>query len=214
MLNPRSLKNAFNSSALAMMFVALGGATSIYAQRTPSAATQRPVETSTTAAPTTPAPVSVKVKYQGGVIGYPQKRDGTLSFDDINSRLVFRDKKTGTELFSIPYSAIVVAYADNQSRRPAGSVIAASAVPYGLGLPALLIKKKYRYLALQYRDDEARVFGTTSFKVDNKPLLESTLNAVGTKAKLTKRGEIFIRPRPNRDDGDTMIRSFPLPPPQ
>lgn len=196
------------------MFVTLGGATSVHAQRTPSAATQRPVEASTTTAQTTSAPTSVRVKYQGGVIGYPQKREGTLSFDDINSRLVFRDKKTGTELFSIPYSAIVVAYADNQSRRPSGSVIAASAVPYGLGLPALLIKKKYRYLSLQYRDDEARVVGTTSFKVDNKPLLESTLNAVGAKAKLTRRGEIFIRPRPNRDDGDSMTTVVPLPPPQ
>jgi len=215
MLKPRSLKVAFYSGALAMFVALLGGASSIYAQRTPSAATQRPVETSTaTTNTTTPAPASVRVKYQGGVIGYPQKREGTLSFDDINSRLVFRDKKTGTELFSIPYNAIVVAYADNQSRRPSGSVIAASAVPYGLGLPALLIKKKYRYLSLQFRDDEARVVGTTSFKVDNKPLLESTLNAVGTKAKLTRRGEIFIRPRPNRDDGGTMMRSFPLPPPQ
>lgn len=213
MLIPRSLKAAFYSGALMAMLVAFGGADSINAQRTPSAATQRSVETSTTTQATS-APTSINVKYQGGVIGYPQKREGVLSFDDINSRLVFRDKKTGTELFSIPYGAIVVAYADNQSRRPSGSVIAASAVPYGLGLPALLIKKKYRYLSLQFRDDEARVVGTTSFKVDNKPLLDSTLNALGAKAKLTKRGEIFVRPRGSRDpdDSDTTSTALPLPP--
>ncbi len=209
MLKPRSDKFAFGFASLALCVV-LGGANAIYAQRTPTAATQRPVETSTANIPT--APSSVKVKYQGGVLGYPQKRDGMLTFDDINSRLIFRDKKSGTELFSIPYSAIVVAYADNQSRRPTGAVIAASSVPYGLGLPALLVKKKYRYLALQYRDDETRVVGTTSFKIDNKPLLESTLNTLGAKAKLTRRGEIFIRPRPKRDDADRFETRLPLPP--
>jgi len=192
-----------------VLFVILGSVNAIYAQRTPSAATQRPVETSTTDIPV--APANVKVKYEGGVLGYPQKREGTLTFDDINSRLVFRDKKTGTELFPIPYSAIVVAYADNQSRRPTGAVVAAQTVPYGLGLPALLFKKKYRYLALQYRDDETRVVGTTSFRIDNNALLISTLNTLGAKAKLTRRGEIFIRPRPNRDDADRFETRLPLP---
>ena len=36
-----------------------------------------------------PAPQTVKVKYEGGVFGYTEKMDGTLTFDDQNRRLVF-----------------------------------------------------------------------------------------------------------------------------
>src|SRR5688572_16988503 len=35
-----------------------------------------------------PAPQTFKAKYEGGVIGYTKKQDGTLSFDDTNSRLI------------------------------------------------------------------------------------------------------------------------------
>lgn len=63
-----------------------------------------------------PAPQTFKAKYEGGVIGYTKKQDGTLTFDDTNSRLVFRDKQQKEVLF-IPYGAISAAYPDTQSRR-------------------------------------------------------------------------------------------------
>jgi hypothetical protein len=137
---------------------------------------------------------NVKVKYEGGVFGYRQKMDGFLFFDDVNSRLVFKDKQQ-KEMFSIPYDAVSSAFADTQSRRPTAATVIGSSVPYGLGLPALLIKKKYRYLTMQYNDTEVEVSGVTSFKVESKELLEQTLRTLAEKAKLIARGEIFIRRR-------------------
>ncbi len=76
----------------------------------------RATQTRETAAPVAPyTGTSIKTKYEGGVVGYPQKREGTLNFDDMNRRLVFRDKRDA-ELFSIPYEAIRVAYTDVRSQ--------------------------------------------------------------------------------------------------
>lgn len=155
--------------------------------------TTAPQDNSTTQQTTTSVQ-NVKVKYEGGVFGYRQKMDGFLYFDDINSRLVFKDKQQ-KEIFQIPYDAISSAFADTQSRRPTAATVIGSAVPYGLGLPALLIKKKYRYLTMQYSDTEVEVSGVTSFKVESKELLQQTLETLADKAKLTARGEIFIKRR-------------------
>jgi len=144
--------------------------------------------------PTPPlAPSTVKAKYEGGVIGY-RKSEGSLSFDDENRRLVFRDK-LGKEMFSVPYDVVMIATADTQSRRPMAGTIIASTVPYGLGLPALLFKKKHRYLNLQYRDPETSAEGMASFKLGDKDLLASVLYTLAKKAGLTQRGEAFIRRR-------------------
>ena len=48
--------------------------------------------TTTTSAPPPTAPQTITVKYEGGVFGYNKKMDGTINFDDANSRLVFRNK--------------------------------------------------------------------------------------------------------------------------
>src|SRR5213593_298979 len=40
-----------------------------------------------------PAPSTFKAKYEGGVFGHPNKMSGTLTLDDANNRLVFRDGK-------------------------------------------------------------------------------------------------------------------------
>jgi hypothetical protein len=137
---------------------------------------------------------NVKVKYEGGVFGYRQKMNGWLWFDDVNERLVFRDEQQ-KEVFSIPYDAISAAFADTQSRRPTAATVIGSSVPYGLGLPALFIKKKYRYLTLQYNDADVSVAGVTSFKVGTKELLEQALKTLANKAKLTPKGDIYIRRR-------------------
>ena len=149
-------------------------------------------EKSATTANTTPAPQGVTVKYEGGVFGYNRKIDGTLSFDDMNKRLLFRNKAQ-KEVFSIPYDSIVSAFADTQSKRPTAASILGSASIYTF--PARFIKKKFRYLTLQYNDPDTRIKGTTSFKMQNKEILESVLNALANKAALTQRGEVYVRPK-------------------
>jgi hypothetical protein len=157
----------------------------------------------TTAASTTgnaPAPQSVKAKYEGGLFGYNKKQTGTLNFDDESSRLVFRDMAQ-KEYISIPYGSIAAAYADTQSRRPTAATVIGSASLYTL--PALLFKKKYRYLTMQFNDPDTQVRGVTSFKVENKEMLASLLEAVARKAELTPRGEAYVRmDKPKDKDQD------------
>jgi len=162
-----------------------------------AASAQRPrtMEQTTTAdksitAPPTPAPQSVKAKYEGGVFGYNHKMDGTLIFDDANQRLLFRDSKQKEVLF-VPYSAITGAYGDTHSVQPAAATVASHVPLYGI--PASFIKTKVRYLTLQYNDPDSNVAGATSFRLENKDILDSVLNALASKASLTKRGDVFIK---------------------
>lgn len=161
---------------------------------------QRPRSTdtaSTGAASSAPAqaPTTVKAKYEGGVFGYNKKQDGSLVFDDPNSRLVFKNKQQKEVLF-IPYEAVNQAFADTQARRPtAASVVSAIPVPYGLNLPARFIKKKYQYLTMQFYDNDSHVGGVTSFKMSDKATVASVLNALANKAGLTPRGEMFVKQR-------------------
>lgn len=159
-----------------------------------SALGQRPrvADTSDPADTPPPAPSTVTVKYEGGVFGYNQRQDGTLIFDDANNRLVFRNKYQ-KEVFAIPYAAVLSTFADTQAKRPTAASVLSSAVPYGLGLPALFIKKKYRYLTLQFEDQDTGVSGVTSFKVQNKEILASVVYSLATKAGLVQRGEVFVR---------------------
>src|SRR6266478_2892479 len=81
-----------------------------------SAPAQKPRSTDTDSAKKdparpAPAPQTIKAKYEGGVFGYNKVQDGTLVFEDVNSRLVFRNQK-GKEVFSIPYSSISQEFAD------------------------------------------------------------------------------------------------------
>lgn len=187
-----------NKVSLAVLLAFSGGVfgSTAHAQRASAAtATQTSsTETNASAVNVPAAPQTFKAKYEGGVFGYNRKIEGTMSFDDAEKRLMFRDKR-GQTLFVVPYSTVSAAFADTRSRRPTGAVVAASTVPYGLGLPALLFKKKHRYLTLQYRDADTERVGTTSFKVGNTALLQSVLNTLGAKAGLAKRGEIFVRPK-------------------
>lgn len=140
-----------------------------------------------------PAPKSVKAKYEGGVFGYTKTMEGTLTFDDENERLVFKDKKPPKEIH-IPYNAIASAFADTQKRRPAAASVA-SAVPVIFTLPARFIKTKVRYLTIQYSDPDTKVTGITSFKLENKEILASVLAALAEKAEMTQRGDIYVKKR-------------------
>jgi len=143
----------------------------------------------TPAKPSTPAPSTVKAKYEGGVFGYPNKMNGTLTLDQDNQRLVFHDKKQ-QERMSIPYGSITGAYGDTHAVRPAAATVASS-IPYGF--PAGFIRTKVRYLTLQFNDPDSNASGSTSFKLENQEILDSVLNTIAADAGLTRRGSIFIR---------------------
>jgi hypothetical protein len=140
-----------------------------------------------------PAPKSVKAKYEGGVFGFNKTMEGTLTFDDENQRLIFRDKKPPKEIH-IPYNAIASAFADTQKRRPAAASVA-SAVPVIFTMPARFIKTKVRYLTLQYSDPDTKVTGITSFRLENKEILASVLATLAEKAEMTQRGDIYVKKR-------------------
>lgn len=166
----------------------------VYAQRPRTITAEAESEKAARSEPTpAPAPHTFKAKYEGGVIGYARKQDGTLSFDDTNGRLLFKNKQQKEVLF-IPYAAILAANPDTQSRRPtAATVIGSIPAPYGLNIPAWFIKKKYRYLTLNFEDPDTNVSGVGSFKLQNKEILASVLNTLANKAGLTVRGEGFVR---------------------
>src|SRR5882762_3127361 len=159
------------------------------AQR-PRAMTQDKANPTANVPPPAPAPPTVKAKYEGGVFGHNKKIEGTLNFDDVNQRLIFKDGKQKEILF-FPYKALTGAYADTHSVRPAAATVASN-IPF-YGLPANFIKTKVRYLTLQYSDPDSKVAGVTSFRLENKDILDSVLNTVATKAGMSKRGDIFVK---------------------
>lgn len=171
-------------SALLLVGVLLTG---VFAQR-PRAVEPDPAAKSQT---TKPAPKTLKAKYEGGVFGYTKTMEGTLTFDDLNNRLLFKDKKPPKEI-SIPYESITSAFSDTQKRQPAAATVA-GAVPSIYSLPARFIKTKVRYLTLQYSDPDSKVSGITSFKLENKEILESALVTLANKAGMTLRGDIYVK---------------------
>jgi hypothetical protein len=194
------MKRKYQILPISALLLSTQLAGSVYAQRSrtisvplpppPGASLPPPTGTNAPVAPPVNVPQNVKAKYEGGIFGYNKKQTGTLHFDDESSRLIFRDKQQ-KEYISIPYKAIAAAYADTQSRRPTAASVIGSASIYTL--PALLFKKKYRYLTMQFSDPDTQVSGMTSFKMDNKELLANILAAVAYKAELSPRGEAYVR---------------------
>lgn len=184
----------------AAVLLALSAAVS--AQRQGTAQT-RPTTAQPNAPKPPPAPASVKAKYEGGMVGY-KKADGTLNFDDANNRLVFRDKQ-GRELFGIAYNSLLMAWPDTKSSTSTTGRVLASTVPYGLGLPGLLMKNKSRYMNVRYQDPDTGTEGATSFKISDKALLASVLDTLGDKAGLAQRGDAYIR----RKDASTTAPTQP-----
>ncbi|HKO62754.1 MAG TPA: hypothetical protein VJV03_16435 [Pyrinomonadaceae bacterium] len=174
---------------LAVTILSLATVGSTYAQRP---RTIDPATTATDASKATPrpAPQTMKAKYEGGIFGYRKTMEGTLSFDDTNQRLLFKNKDQ-KEMFFIPYNAVQSAFADTQKRRPAAASVARH-IPY-VGFPLGFIKTKVRYLTLQYNDPDTNVSGMTSFRLDNKDLVDSAVYTLANKAGLTARGEIYVK---------------------
>lgn len=183
------------------------GAGLLLAFMTASAAAQRPrtassdsSSTATTAQTASanvpkpaPAPQTFKAKYEGGIFGFNKKQEGTLSFDDVNQRLVFRNKEQ-KEVLSLPYTVVSGAYAATKSQTSTGGkVVSSMPLPYGANLLGLLSRSKTRYLVLQFNDVDTRNSGVTSFKLESKELLASVLSTLADKSGLEQRGEGYIR---------------------
>ena len=189
--------------ALAAVVSLAASAASTSAQRQKTVQSQP----TTTAQPNTPkpppAPASVKAKYEGGMVGY-KKTDGTINFDDANARLVFRDKQ-GRELFGLAYNSLLMAWPDTKSSTSTTGRVLASTVPYGLGLPGLLMKNKSRYMNLRFQDPDTGTEGATSFKISDKLMLASVLDTLADKAGLAARGDAYVR----RKDASTTAPTQP-----
>ena len=150
-------------------------------------------------APAPPAPPKViPAKYMGGFAGYRKKQEGMLNFDDRNQRLVFRDKDE-KEVISISYDAVMVAFADHETRRLMGdgtkSVVLGTAGI--LGLPGLLLKKQFEYLTIQFEDPETYLKGVTQFKLKDQEIIAQVAYALAQRAGLVQQGQIYTRRRVN-----------------
>lgn len=151
----------------------------------------RPLEKTTTLPANLPA--SFDARYEGGVFGASSKENGTLKFDDANLRVVFY-RKDQTEMFGIPYEALLVIYPDSkESVSTTGNVVSRLPLP-GAGLAGLLTKNT-KYLILSYDDADIDVKGTANFKFDDKDKLLLFINALGTKAKMKQRGDAYYKPK-------------------
>jgi hypothetical protein len=132
----------------------------------------------------------------GGFAGLRQKQEGMLLFDDRNQRLVFRDKNE-KEIISIAYEAVMVAFADSETRRRMGN--GTQAVVLGtagiLGAPAMLFKKKFQYLTIEFEDPDTYLKGTTQFKLANREIIDSVAYALAQKAGLSQQGGFYVRRR-------------------
>jgi hypothetical protein len=162
-------------------------------------------------APAPPAPPKViPAKYMGGFAGYRKKQEGMLNFDDRNQRLVFRDKNE-KEVISISYDAVMVAFADRETRRLMGngtqSVVLGTAGV--LGLPGLLLKKKFEYLTIQFEDPETYLKGTTQFKLANQEIIESVAYALAQRAGLVQQGQVYTRRRAGTEPASAEKTSNP-----
>ena len=166
-------------------------------QQTEAAAPQDAQKTPKVVAPAPPAPPKVvPAKYMGGFAGLRKKQEGMLTFDDRNQRLVFRDKNE-KEIISISYDAVMVAFADHETRRLMGNGTQSVVLGAGglLALPSLLFKKKFEYLTIQFEDPETYLKGVTQFKLKNREIIDSMTYALAQRAGLVQQGQVYTRRR-------------------
>ena len=180
-------------------------------QQQTDAAAQGDQKTPKVVAPAPPAPPKViPAKYMGGFAGYRKKQEGMLNFDDRNQRLVFRDKNE-KEVISISYDAVTVAFADRETRRLMGdgtrSVVLGTAGI--LGAPALLLKKKFEYLTIQFEDPETYLKGVTQFKLKDQEVIEQVAYALAQRAGLIQQGQVYTRRRPGVEPASAEKTSNP-----
>jgi TonB family protein len=183
----------------------LGAITTTGLAQRPRTINSTPADQKATENSLPPPPATVRAKYEGGIFGYNKKEDGTLTFDDANGRLVFRNK-LNKEMIAMPFTSITAAYGDTKSLRPAAATVI-GAIPSIFALPAQFIRRKYQYLTLQFRDPDNNVSGITSFKLENKEVLASELVALAEKSGLTQRGDGYVRKAKPPEDSQTASAS-------
>jgi hypothetical protein len=122
----------------------------------------------------------MEAKYEGGIFGHNKTMKGTLSFDDTNQRLLFRNDKN-MEMFFIPYGAVSATFADTQKAaarrrhsRPVRSLYFwAARTDQDQGpLPDYSIPRS-----------RTNVAGITSFRLANKDLLDSVVYALANQIR-------------------------------
>lgn len=173
----------------------LGTSAAIAQPRPAEPSTKQPA--ATPAAP--PAPASFEAKYEGGMFGFSKKEEGTLKFDDENERLVFfgKDQK---EKFHVPYKSMLVLYPQSKSvTSNTGNVV--SHIPLPGAFLGSFIREKRRYLVMHFDDPDVEAAkGVVNFKLEDKALLDSVIQALAGKAKLTQRGDAYYRPKPIKNE--------------
>jgi hypothetical protein len=120
--------------------------------------------------PTDPAniPGAFEARYESGIFGSSNtKQKGTLRFDDANERIVFH-RLDGAENIG--------------SKLP---------VP-GAALFNLATTNR-KYLIVHYDEQEVDAQGIANFRFDKKQLLLMFIDALGTRAKMVKRGDAYYR---------------------
>ena len=158
----------------------------------------RPIGRDTTPVNVADAPPSFEAKYQGGMFGYSEKQNGTLKIDEINERIVFYGKD-GKEKFALPFTSMQVVYPQSKSvTSNTGNVV--RHIPLPGSFLGGLIKEKWQYLVINFDDQDVNAVGNINFKLSSKGLLESAIKSIGTKAKMTQRGDAYYRPRAPRNE--------------
>lgn len=180
------MKNLILSAAIILCFSAIG-----FAQPRP---TDKDSTVSNIAKANRTILSSVEARYEGGIFGYNEREKGTIKFDDENERLVFLGREKGSELFSIPYKAILIVSPNSRKVQSGAGRAVGSAPVLGAGIAGSFMKKKKNYLVIQFRDPDVDVQGTTSFLIDTDELLEKVIYSLGEKAKMTPRGDAYYRP--------------------
>ncbi len=139
------------------------------------------------------APISYVAKYEGGIFGASGREKGTLKIDDANLRVTFH-RQDGREMFSIPYEALVVVYPDSKvAMSQTGNVVSRLPLP-GASLFGLMSKSS-KFLILNFDDPDINAQGVANFKFDDKKMLLAFIHALGTRAKMTQRGDAYYRPK-------------------
>ena len=153
------------------------------------AAQPRPADKSAAAQGNLPA--AFPARYEGGIFGARKKQKGSLRFDDANERLVFY-RQDDREMFSIPYASFVVIYPDSkENMTQTGNVMSKMPLP-GAGLFGLATTSA-KYLVINYDEVEVDAQGTANFRFDKKDQLVAFIDALGTRAKMVKRGDAYYR---------------------
>jgi hypothetical protein len=142
---------------------------------------------------TSDVPASVVARYEGGTFGRTGRETGVLKFDDENMRVVFY-RKDNREMFAIPYESLLSVYPDSKKAATrTGNVVSHLPLP-GAGL-ASLMSKRARYVIMDFDDQDLEIRGNASFKIDDKAKLLAFIDALGSKAKMTQRGDAYYRPK-------------------